>query len=185
MFRNFLLFGVLLGASVLPAQAQERYDTQTLFRKGQWLVELTHDTQDGQLWCNGQTNNAQGQTFAITAYDSDQLVLFIFDDRWNIGERPVRFLLDVDYSRWTMDGTGAGIGVSLTMTDAEKAIKFLSELMEGNAVAVMNTNERRLALFSLNGSFAAITKLFECWQGISTAGSFNSEDPFATDEDPF
>ncbi|MCW1950197.1 MAG: hypothetical protein KIH44_002375 [Octadecabacter sp.] len=115
----------------------------------------------------------------MTAYQPNSLTLFVFDRSWNIAERPLRFLVDVDYSRWTMDGNGSGIGISLTMSEAEAAGRFLTELMEGRAVAVMNSDERRLAVFSLRGSSAAITSLFDCWDSISET------DPFRTSSDPF
>jgi len=105
--------------------------------------------------------------------------MFVFDNSWNISDRPIRFLIDVDYSRWTMDGQGSGIGISLTMSDPEAAGRFLVELMEGRAIAVMNDDTRRLATFSLRGSSAAISELFDCWDSISDT------DPFRTSTDPF
>lgn len=166
------------------ALAQDRYETQQLFRKGAWNVELTYDTYDQDLWCSAQTDNSQGQTFALTAYQSDQFTIFIFDHRWDIAPRPIDFIVDVDYSRWTMSGSGEGIGISITPEDPDNALKFLTELMQGNAVAVMNTNERRLATFSLNGSYAAIINLMDCWEKISLDDS-SKTDPFGSKDDPF
>ena len=157
----------------------QRYDSQTLFGRGDWVVELTHDTTDGALWCNAKTSNRNGQSFALTAYQSNTLTLFVFDNSWDIADRPLRFLIDNAYSRWTMDGNGSGIGINITMNEPESAGRFLVQVMEGRAVAVMNSDERRLALFSLDGSSAAITALFDCWDSIS------DRDPFRSSSDPF
>lgn len=164
----------------------DQYDSRKLFGKGAWSVELTHNTVNGNLWCEATTTNKSEQQFGVVAYDNREIALFVIDRSWDIAMRPVRFLVDIDYSRWTIDGTGNGIAVSLTMRDADKAYKFLSELMAGNAVAVMNGDERRLATFSLSGSFAAASKLFECWERIANSDPFtNSSDPFTGVSDPF
>lgn len=176
----FLMFN--LSTSV---QADE-FESTTLFQKGSWNVELTFDTKDGDLWCSAETQNASGQSLAITGYDSGSIALFVFDQSWNISDRPIRFLIDIDYSRWTMNGHGRGISISLVLNDADSAILFLRELMEGNAVALMNADERRLATFSLSGSSAAIRNFFACWDKITVSDPFTNEtDPFIGVADPF
>lgn len=164
----------------------ERYETETLFRKGAWLVEITADTADSSLWCTAKTDNRARQSFSITAYDNRQLVLFIFDDNWKLRERSVRFIVDVDYSRWTVDGSASGIGVSSYMSDVDKAVRFLRQIKKGNAVAVYNDNLQRLATFSLSGSSAAIDALFDCWSKIDRSDPFgDGSDPFGASTDPF
>jgi len=172
-----LLFALAL---LLPLQAQaERYEAQTLLRQGRWIVELTHDTQDGNLWCNAQTNNDDGQVFSVVAYDSGSLALLIMDNDWSLENRSVRFIVDVDRSRWTIDGTADDIGVSVFLTDPDNAVKFMEDLAAGNNVTVYNDNLRRLAAFSLWGSRAALTELMTCWGEIETSNPFDAKkDPF-------
>ena len=69
--------------------------------------------------------------------------------------------------------TGSGIGISATMDDTDQSVRFLEQLMAGNQVAVKNSRGDRLAVFSLNGSFAAISNLMTCWNRITA-----SSDPF-------
>jgi len=185
------MLGAAFTASLLcltPAHA-DGFESTVLFNKGAWTVELTHDTQDGGLWCVAQTGNDAGQLFSLTAYDNDTMMLYIFDQSWNIAPRSVRFLVDIDYSRWTIDGHGQGISVSLVFNQPEQNVRFIEELMGGNAIAVMNANERRLATFSLNGSYAAISQLFTCWERISKTDPFGQspDDPFTGTgaSDPF
>ncbi len=166
------------------ATAQEVYDGTLLFREKAWAVELTHDSRDGQLWCSAETTNRARQTLSLTAYDSGAMAMFVFDPGWSITPRPVEFLVDVDYSRWTMAGTGDGIGVSIGLDRPEEAAAFLTELRLAHAVAVMNADGRRLATFSLAGSDAGIGALMGCWESILSSVRA-SADPFVTAQDPF
>ncbi len=183
--RALLLTTFALNAWSGPLVAQERYEVRELFRKGSWYVELTHDTTDGSLWCSAETANRNGQTFSITGYDSDGFSVFVMDPNWNISERPLRFLVDIDYSRWTMDGRGSGIAVSISPESRENAAKFVSEVMSGNAIAVMNSDKRRLAVFSLSGSHAAVSQFMECWSQIKSPSLGTRSDPFMGTSDPF
>ncbi|WP_306131324.1 hypothetical protein [Roseivivax marinus] len=169
----------------LAAHAQTPFETEKLFSKDAWDVELTHDSSDGQLWCTAFTRNRQNQALHLTAYDNGSLALFVFDERWNIANRNLRFFIDIDYDRWILDGEGEGIHVTVGMSDPEQAATFLRQLMEGSALAVFNGDERRLGTFSLSGSYAAISKLFDCWGKISPSGGAGSTDPFVTRSDPF
>lgn len=171
------LICLFLAASAALA---DRYESQVVFRKGQWLVELTHDSEDGSLWCSASTENRLDQSFDITAFDDGQLTLFVFDHSWDLRPREIRFLVDIDRSRWTMDGFGDGISVSLTMNEADAAERFLRQLQRGINVRVYNESERQLATFSLRGSSASINQLFECWDRIS-----GPSDPFGDASDPF
>lgn len=171
------LLGMATVAALLSAPAafsKSNFETEILFRKKAWAVEITHDTSDGGLWCAASTKNRQGQAFSLVAYDTGALALIILDGAWNIPQRSVKFLIDVDYSRWNIEGTGKGSGVSLNVGAADKGAQFIRELMAGNAVAILNNRERRLAVFSLSGSSAAITKLMACWSRIT------NNDPFST-----
>jgi len=180
-----IVLALFVSSAAFPSSADE-FDSKTLFRKGAWAVELTHNTSNGRLWCTARTDNNFGQTFSLTAYQNSQLTLFVFDNSWNIASRPLRFFVDVDYSRWTMDGQGDNISVSLTMNDPKTAVDFLEDLMAGNAVSVSNANEQKLAVFSLSGSYAAITNLFSCWESIDNSDPFTSNaDPFTGASDPF
>lgn len=181
------LFAVLTTFCMLPFAAMaSEYETELLYRKGSWTVELTHNTQEARLWCTASTVNSSGQVFSINLYDSRNAALFIFDYRWEIPRRPIRFLLDIDYSRWAMNGEGDGIGISIELSDEDKVPVFLEELSQGSAVALYNASERKLATFSLSGSSASILKAFDCWSQISVeADPFSEGDPFMSSEDPF
>ncbi|MCY4305367.1 MAG: hypothetical protein OXC62_11435 [Aestuariivita sp.] len=80
-----------------------------------------------------------------------------------------------------MDGTGGDVSVYIAPDNYDKAAKFVKELMNGDNVVIRNNDERNLADFSLNGSFAAIINWRECWDAINTS----SNDPFLNSNDPF
>lgn len=187
MKEKIFIYGILLNifAAASSSNAQDKYEEQVLFSKDAWQVEVTHDTSDGQLWCSAATTNRQGQSFDVTAYDDGGISLFVFDHDWSISPRDVRFLIDVDRERWVLDGRGDGIAISLSMREKEESIRFLSEIMEGNSVVVRNADKHHLGSFSLSGSYAAITKLFECWGRIKSNTRITEADPFVTSSDPF
>lgn len=157
----------------------EPIETKSIFKKGAWSVSISHDSNDGTIWCTAQTYNRKRQIFTVAAHDNGSLGAMVIDNKWNIPERTVKFLIDIDYSRWTVEGTGVGNMVLVTLNDSDKSIKFLTELAEGSAVALLNSDERNIATFSLNGSYAGLLKLLDCWKSISTS------DPFQSSADPF
>ena len=162
-----------------PLSAQERYETTQLFSWNQWSVMLTYDTVDDGFWCSAETTNSTSQTFSITTHDDGAIALFVFDYSWNIEPRLVSFMVDIDYSRWYIDGQATGSAVSVFISDPTNAINFLEQLAAGSAVAILNDAGSRLAVFSLRGSSASITNLMECWDRILDRDPFqNSADPF-------
>lgn len=172
MIRFELMFAFLI--SLLPAMlSAQEYDTRTLMRHGQWQVDVTYSQSSDSYWCSAGVENGSAQKFNLVAYQNEAFALFIFDPRWDLEPRSVRFIVDVDRDRWTMDGSGDGTGIALSMTDAEKAAKFLVQLKRGNTVYVYNEDQQRQATFSLSGSSRAIDALFDCWDTI-----VSSQDPF-------
>ena len=165
---------------LVPTWLRAELDSRTIFSKGAWAVEVTYDTEDNNFWCAASSTNRQDQTFSVVTYDNNTMSIFFFDDRWNLAPRKVDFLIDVDDERWTVTGDADGFGLSAVLDDGESAGDFVDNLMWGNAVALLNTDQRNLATFSLNGSAAAMGQLIECWDRIATPS-----DPFQTSQDPF
>jgi len=181
-FVFFFALGILWASGTVASEL----DSKTLLQKGAWSVELTHDTSDGTLWCSASTYNRGNQSFGLAAFDSGLLALIISDPYWSLKTRPIRFLLDIDYKRWTIDGSASEDYVSLNMNNPEKSAEFIKDLMRGNAVAVLNDNGNRLATFTLNGSYAALDALVDCWSRITKDDPFtNRTDPFGASTDPF
>ena len=176
MKRWILSFILVIGSF---SQVSAGYEDTKLFSKGYWSVVLTYNTDENSYWCEAKTSNRRGQVFSVTAYENGGIIVFVFDQRWSLAKRPVKFLIDIDYSRWTIDGTANNIAVSVQLNNNDKAGKFIKELAQGSAVALFNTEERRLATFSLRGSSAALTELVDCWRKITVT------DPFKTSTDPF
>ncbi len=181
MKQMLFTIGFFLGFSFLaPNASAQQYESEKLFSKVAWSVEVTYDSSDAEFWCDATTINRNSQALSVVAYDSDVLALFVFDQAWSLRPRAVRFVIDIDRSRWEIDGQSQESSVSVTMNDVEKTTRFLRQLQRGNSVAVYNEKLSRLATFSLSGSSAAITALFDCWNKIS-----KQKDPFGTSDDPF
>lgn len=162
------------------------YDTTTLFTRGAWTVDLTYDSTDRTTWCVAETNNRRGQTFSVVAHENGVAAVFVFDPSWTLARRSVRYRIDIDYDRWTIDGTANDMGVSVTLNGNASAERFLGQLMLASAVATYNEDGMRLATFSLDGSRSAIGALFECWGRIRhDAPDPRRADPFIRAADPF
>lgn len=176
-------FGLISAAALcclaIAAKANP-FDTTMLFAHKHWSVEHTYDSTDGSSWCSADTANGANQWFSVTGFDNGGIALFVGDPRWSLSSRQVRYRIDVDYSRWDIDGTADRSAVSVFLNGSDKAGKFLGELMGGSAVAVYSEDGRRLATFSLQGSHAAMNAFAECWARIH-----RGSDPFTNASDPF
>lgn len=177
-FRGLILtlFVFALGG---PAQA-ERYENTNLFSRGAWSVDLKIDTSDSSMWCAASTTNKFGQVFSISGLENGSVGLHIIDPDWSLREREINFLVDIDYSRWDVAASADGIGLTTWMADADQAAKFMAELSAGNAVAVYNQTEQRLATFSLRGSKLAIAQFFKCFDRVADRNTARGvgRDPF-------
>lgn len=177
MLRILVGLGLLISVAA-DADAAGRYDSRVLHQQGAWQVELVHDTSDGDLWCAAKTRNRTNQTLDITGFDNGTVRMFIFDSRWKLGRRDVQFRLDIDYERWNVKGTAVNSAIAAQLNNADKAAKFLSDLMGGSAAALYNQNGNRLGVFSLNGSRSAISSLMKCWKAVIDRNRPSSSDPF-------
>ena len=188
---SLMAFGAGLTMSAASAPAAARFESHDIHRKGAWAVELVIDTQEGGMWCGASTRNSAGQNFELVAFETGLVTLYIQDPRWDIAARPLSFVIDVDYERWTITGQGDGQSISINLEDQTKAVDFLTDLAVGSAVAVMNADMRRLGVFSLRGSSESLVALVGCRTQIMaptgpTAPAAPPEtDPFVTSADPF
>lgn len=177
---------VLLGLFVPNIAYADRYETTNLFRHKAWSVSITHDQLEDTFWCDAKTSNRRNQLFSITAFESGGLGLFVFDNRWSLRKRALQFRIDVDYSRWIVNGNAEDTGVSTFLSNPESSVKFLTEVAEGSAIAVYNSDNRKIATFSLSGSSASLRKLMECWKRISPTDPFETGQGQAIPQsDPF
>lgn len=161
-----------------PVYAQP-YDITPLFRSGAWFVEHTYDANNGATWCSAETTNRSNQTFSVTAYASGGATIFVFDPKWSLAERPVKFVIDVDYERWFIKGYADGISVSVNLTGENGAGDFLRDLSTSAAVAIYTDRMDQLGTFSLRGSQEALRTLAKCWERIGGVPALgNSADPF-------
>lgn len=175
--RIFFLAAIFIVCGSFDASAE--FKSAELFRKGYWRVELTKVTDDNSFWCSAETSNTKNQSFSVTTFDDRSAMLMIFDPSWELTRRPVKFIVDIDYDRWTIDGRAGEKAVSVFLEGNGKASSFLEDLANGSGVALYNSQEQRLATFSLRGSRDALLMLLKCWEKIV------SKDPFGNDPDPF
>lgn len=151
----------------LPLAAQE-FESTRLFSSGAWSVDITVDLQQDSIWCAAETTNSEGQLFSVVAYPSAHATVFVFDNRWNFDEVDtiVEFFIQIDDTRWTMDGLSSESGVSVDLNSQNNAGDFVSDIAEGWRMHVLRADEHEMASFSLHGSRAALLELTKCWDMI-------------------
>ncbi len=170
-------FAVLIVAMFVAAPV----NAQQIFQHKEWRVSLVPPSNGSPGSCAAETINRQGQSFILGANGMGNAVVLFWDRRWDIPARPLKFVLDVDYERWFMTGTGDGQSVHLALDGSQKAVELIDQLAAGRAVALYNTDGAKLAVFSLSGSKASMFKLLDCARSLSVANS----DPFQSRADPF
>jgi hypothetical protein len=178
VFKHILAVSVALAAMACSVAA-DQFDKTRLFAHGAWSVDYTYNIAEGNSWCAAETHNRRGQVFSVVAHDGGSALVFVLDPGWSLGERRVRYRIDIDYERWDVQGRASGPGVSVLLNGSAEAGEFVAQLMRSSAVAAYSDDRARLATFSLDGSFAAIGAPFECWSRIS------GSDPFTNASDPF
>lgn len=153
-------------------------ESQVIFRKGNWYVEVVYDAESGGSWCAAVTDNGNGQQLDVTLFDQGEMILYVWDNSWQLKERQVDFRLDVDRSRWDMRGTADGQSVSLGLNGRKEAVQLLDDLYAGRSVRVYNDKGSKLATFSLTGSASSLRMLFDCGTKIGAFVKKGSSDPF-------
>lgn len=172
MVRLFSSCALILSLLAHPLQA---YETRNIFSSGAWNVEVEIYS-DGSLACAVHTDNRMGDRFDITVYEDGQLKLFFLFGE-DVGFRSSEYInveLHVDYEIWTLNDMSTGdsrTGASyLTMMlDPDRLESFVTDLMEGNAVALKEAigSNRDFASWSLRGSKDAMLSWLNCFLMIS------------------
>lgn len=179
----------VLTAMVLAlSSAASLADTTVLLEHKAWRVEHFYDSEDGSQICTAGATTGP-ISLDLIATDQGALALGLHNPEWRMPTGEARSLiLDADFERWTATATVADTAFLLAeVGDAETATALLADLGASTALAVYNTDMRRIATFSLAGSQAAVLKLVECWSRIYRP--LDRTDPFlgadARDADPF
>ena len=159
-------------ASATPTIAETEWET--IFRKGQWSVDINYDTDDGSYWCTADTQSGD-QVLSFSVWEDGAFGVFVFDDNWTLRERELEFLVQVDTrGAWTMNGNASDQSIYIFPDVGDSLRNFLGEVMQGNTLVVANSAGEVVADFSLSGSYAAVTELMGCYEKIAD-----------TDSDPF
>jgi hypothetical protein len=179
---------VLAAIGLVLSSVASFADTTVLLEHKAWRVEHHYDPADASQICTA--GSATGPiSLDLIATDQGALALGLYNPEWRMPTGETRALiLDADFERWTATATIADTALLLAeVGDAETAAELLADLGASTALAVSNTDMRRIATFSLAGSHAAVLKLVECWSRIYRP--LDRTDPFlgadAGDADPF
>ena len=162
------LFTILLLLQPHSATAQ---DTTNLFVHKDWLFRHEYYSNTNTQACAARTPSRQGHVLDITIWGngSHNVYIFMATKNWS-GSFVDNLKLHVDYERWILNNANfePNGSVNFEFANLDNLFEFLDDLMNGRALALKTPDERRdLAVWSLNGSYASVLKLFECYERIS------------------
>lgn len=164
---------------------------RTLVEEGDWSVEeYTHPSDPTSNACIANSSNGpQSVSFYAYARDYDALEIGVWDSRWEIGTRPVSFVVSVGNARWEIDGEAYDTSVGASLESQAQSQSFMDEVAIGNSLVFETANGNPLAAFALSGSSTAMYTLAECWARIQpnnggAADPFSDNSTSAQSEDP-
>lgn len=163
----------------------------TLVEEGDWSVEeYTHANDPTSNTCIANSSNGpQSVTFYAYAHNYDALRIAVWDNRWEIGTRPVSFVISVGSGRWEVDGEANDTNVGAYLESQAQSQSFMNEVATGSRLVFETANGNPLAAFSLSGSSTAMYTLAECWARIQpdnggAADPFSDNSTSAQSDDP-
>lgn len=177
-----MIRAIAVAILLLPGAAAA--EAVRLLERGAWAVDHVED--ESGPWCRARTENGEGQALSLVGYATGRGAILVSDEAWSIRPRPVRLKVDVDDTRWDMQGEGMDdhVFVFTDGVDPGRATRFLAQLGRGRTVEVLNDAGRPVAAFSLSGSGAAIVEMLACRSRIAVDPPAII-DPDAAAADPF
>ncbi|QDY69393.1 hypothetical protein [Qingshengfaniella alkalisoli] len=173
------LTGLVVSLTAGSVMSAPHLDRSELYSGGAWRVELTVDTDGGDLWCSASTRNRAGQSFDLTLYDSGRIALFVTDPRWDLAQRDVSFGLDVDGGFWRLRGRAQGTSIGAALPSGSDAVELLERISVGRRATLINNRRLPVANFALQGGDRAFVELYDCASKISDDHALQvSADPF-------
>ena len=158
-------------ATATPVAAQS--DDTLLFQSRDWYVVHEYYPELNLQACAAKTENRRGDTLDITAWQDEEVVMYLILndlDAWS-GSFNDTLVLDIDYDRWELHGAEFDddfVQFTFQPEEIEKVKSFLEDLMRGRAIALKSpSGNRTLAAWSLMGFTAAFTSWTDCWNRIS------------------
>lgn len=166
--------GVALAAMCLagpPAAAQQ---SEVVFQHRSWEVRLVQ-FEDGSVSCVAQVNHGT-DSFSVWGAADQSIQLQFYSDAWDFGEGTTANL-EVQVDRrapWSLTNAELYLqSVLFYIPDSDDGVRFLTEVMRGNALALRNESGEGVMDYSLSGSSASISALVDC---MDTLG--RSSNPF-------
>jgi hypothetical protein len=160
------LIPALALAAVFATSAKA--DFYHLSTHGDWDVVLNADA-EGKLSCAASTENLAGEVFDLTMWqDGLMQAFFIFEGDAGIHQRDIDVVI-TGADRWALTAvTFTEYGAVFTFPSVPQAVEFMLDVQAGTSLGIAHPNQRKtFGDFSLRGSRAAITSLFECYRRIS------------------
>lgn len=161
----------LAAAALLPAAAAAGIETQGLYAGAGWEVILSHDSDDGTLWCVAETANRRGQALHLMVLDDGRAGFAVVDPRWFLGEGPFDLVIEIDRDVLRFEGLAAGSAITVLPRRPEAGRRLLSALAAAGTVALRDGLGGWIAGFALPGIGPAAAALVDCAAAIALPGA--------------
>lgn len=155
------VLAVLLAALAFPAMAETQ--SEVVFSAKAWEVRVV-GFDDGTFSCLAQVTDSD-RSFTLWADASENVQLQFFDSSWDLGQDQTADLkVQIDRrSPWSLNAADLHEqSVFFGMPDSDEGVRFMTEVMEGNAMTLSNDSGEAVATYSLAGSNASIQALIQC-----------------------
>lgn len=154
----------------------------TLLNQGDFVVR-EHETSDQDAFdrgmCVAEVMNDRDQALIIQGYQDDTFTIVIRDDSWRLSDNFVSVVIEIDNSKWTVQGrTYPSDNIVYLWFDDQALVPDVLinkvRVSGGSQMAITAENGNPIANFSLSGSSAAMPQFAECWARRQMNGAATS-----------
>ena len=163
----WILAAVIGLGPALPAAAQ---NSEIVFQRGNWEVQVVNFT-DGTYACVAQVSRG-GDYFSVWAWSNYFVQLQFFSPGWSFQDGSANLQVQIDRRPvWTLTNAElTGSSVFFDISDKDTGVDFLDEVMRGSALHLSNESGQHVQSFSLAGSSASVSSLFDCVDVLAKNG---------------
>lgn len=158
-------YAAVLGAALATMSGVAWADatSETVYQLKSWeVLFVTYDDQSNA--CLAQVSDGS-DSFAIIADPSAAIRLQFYSDSWDFGEGDTADLeVEIDNrSPWSLSNAELyKHSVLFDIPDSDAGVKFVTEVMRGNALHLRNDQGEDVVNYSLAGSSASIGAMIDC-----------------------
>lgn len=154
----------------IPGAALAEARTETLFEHKHWEVEVV-EFEDGTYACLAEVD-ATTDSFTLWLYADNTVKLQFYSTSWDFGEGDTADLEVQIGSRSPWNLSDADLyknSILFNLPDSDVAVRFLTEVAQGNRLYLRSASGEPVMDYSLSGSSASMEALGLCGDALRQA----------------